>query len=94
LQSIPVVRELLLMKLRPCFDKPQLSSWQVAGNQFYRINTEHTGVVLLIRMKMRRVMRTELGVHANNDAEESTQLWHSAPRTLEVAQPSGSPSIT
>ncbi len=66
------------MQFRPCFDQPALPSGQASRKQLHGIDRENSDVVLIVRVKVwRMVRRSNLHEHANDDAEEPTDLWHS-----------------
>jgi hypothetical protein len=77
LQTLPVVEQLRLMKLSPCFHKPQLLSPQVPCDQLNRIYGEDADLVLTVGVEVRSMMwRSGFGKHADNDSEKPAQLRH------------------
>ena len=65
------------MQFRPCFDQPALPSGQAASKQLHGIYRENSNFVLIVGVKVWRVVRpTDFHEHANDDAEEPTDLWH------------------
>ena len=70
-------KQLSLMNFCPCFHKPSLPLRQAASDEFDRIDREDPDVVLIIGMEVRAMVRRRgLGEHADDDPEESGDLWH------------------
>jgi hypothetical protein len=54
-----------------------LSAWKVSSYQFDGIDAEHTHVLLMVRVEVRRVMLgANFHEHANDDAEEPADFGH------------------
>lgn len=65
------------MQFRPRFDQPALPSGQAAREQLDRIYRENSHVVLIVGVNVWRVVwPPDFHEHANDDAEEPTDLWH------------------
>ena len=77
LQTFPIRRQFSLMKFRPGFDQSPLPPRQSSREQFNRIKTEDSHIVLVVGMKVRRVVRdADFHIHSDDDPEESAQFWH------------------
>ncbi len=100
------MKKLSLVEFRPCLDQPLLPPGQGAGKEFHGLDSEHPYMLLVIRMEMRRVMRSSgLRKHSYDDPEEARQFGHAvtlpprarprqplAPAASRVARPEKSDS--
>jgi hypothetical protein len=72
LQTSPIFDKFFLMQFSPRFNEPTLPSRQTARYQLYGIQADHGHVVLVVCMKMSQMVRpTDLGIHADDNPEES-----------------------
>ncbi len=79
MQEIPVSPEFSPMDLRPRLDQPALGLRQAAAETLECLGREYRGVLLIVRVKVRMVMRFAcLHEHADDDPEESRELRHTA----------------
>jgi hypothetical protein len=71
LQEIPIVLQFVPMDLRPSLNQPQLRLWQAAAETFDRVHGKYRGLILVVRVEMRAMMRTaSLNEHSNDDSEK------------------------
>jgi len=67
------------MQLGPRFNQTALPAREAPSYQIDRINPVNRDLVLVVGMEVRDVMWFMcFHVHANNDAEETCELWHTA----------------
>jgi hypothetical protein len=65
------------VKLCPRFDKPTLRTGKIACDEFDGIEAEHTDMLLVVRMEVRRVVDgASFHEHADDDAEKPADLGH------------------
>jgi hypothetical protein len=56
-------------------------------NELDSVDREDTNVILIVRMEVRSVVRRcRLGEHANDDPEETGDLWHPSSGSPETAE--------
>jgi hypothetical protein len=66
-----------LVQLGPCLDESPLTPWQIPGDQLNRIDTKNPCMILIVRMEVRRMVRSpDLHEHADYDSKEPADLWH------------------
>jgi hypothetical protein len=77
LQELPIGAKFFAVNLGPSFDEPLLSLRQPASEAFNRVDGKHRGLLLLVRVEMRPMVRlAEFDEHPNHDAEEPRQFRH------------------
>src|SRR5258708_40072446 len=77
LQSLPIYQQFSFMQFRPSFNQTRLASWQCSGNQLHRLDLVHGNIISIVRMKMRRVMRSAgFQIHSNDYTEKSGKFGH------------------
>ena len=65
------------MQFRPSFDQPALPPRKASRKQINRVNRKDSNLSLMVSVKMRSMVRlTNLHVHANDYAKETTDFWH------------------
>ena len=63
-----------MMQFGPRLDQSSLLLWKCAGDQVYRLDRKHRGLVLIIRMKVSNVVGySGFGKHADYNTEETAQ---------------------
>ncbi len=88
MQSIPGGKQFSVMDLDPCFHESALPVGEAATDELRRIDGKDTDVILIVRVKMwPMVRRRGLGKHADDDPEESGDLWHGLPRIVRLYAP-------
>src|SRR5207249_10134791 len=81
LQPVPGGNQFRLMNLGPCFHESALPLGKAAADELDRIDGEDANIILIVRVEVRSMVgRRRLGKHANDDPEESGDLWHRLPR--------------
>jgi hypothetical protein len=76
LQALPILLQFSLVKFSPCLDETALPLGKMTTNQFYGIDSENPGDILVVGVKMRSVVRlSRLSKHPNDNSEEATDLW-------------------
>ena len=64
--------EFVAVNLHPRLDEPLLCLGQAPAQTLNRVQGEHGGLVLIVRVEMRTVMRSpDFNEHPNDDSEES-----------------------
>lgn len=75
LQELPILLQLRAMNLRPCRDEPLLRCGQSAAQTLNCVDRIHRGLILVIRVEVRTMMRlTCLDEHPNDDAKKACAL--------------------
>ena len=65
------------MKLGPSLHQPLLRTWDLASDQFERVETENSHMLLVIRVEVRRMMSSAcLHKHADDDPKKPADLGH------------------
>jgi hypothetical protein len=65
------------VQLSPSLDKPSLRAWQLPGQKLDRVDTEHSYMLLIVSVEVRRVVRlADLHKHADDDPEEAAEFGH------------------
>jgi len=83
LQPVPGCKQFSLMNLGPCFHESALLLGKAAADELDRIDGEDANIILIVRVEVRSMVgRRRLGKHANDDPEESGDLWHRLPRMV------------
>jgi hypothetical protein len=79
LQSIPIGDKFCLMQFSPGFDWPLLAFRQRACQQFHRLNPLHCHMLLVLRVEVRRMVRSlDLDKHSDDNAKETATFRHPA----------------
>ena len=79
MEEFPVGQQFSLMQFSPGFHQSSLPLWKFARDQFDRIDTENSHVVLIPRVKMRDVMwRPGFGEHADHNSKKPAEFRHKA----------------
>ena len=77
MQSLPTRKQLVPVELCPGKDKALLTFWERSGNQFDRIDSIDSDVLLTIRVQVSKVMTpTDLDKHPDHDPKEARELRH------------------
>jgi hypothetical protein len=75
------------MDFTPSFHEPALLLVKSPPNELDSVDREDTNVILIVRMEVRSVVRRcRLGEHANDDPEETGDLWHPSSGSPETAE--------
>jgi hypothetical protein len=78
LQQVPILLQLGPMNLHSGFNQALLGLRQSAAEAVERVDREDGGLILIVRVEMRPMMRLAgLDEHANDDSEESREFRHS-----------------
>jgi len=65
------------MDFTPRFHEPALRQVKATANKLEGVDREDTDVILIVRVEVRSMVGCcGLGEHANDDPEESGDLWH------------------
>ena len=79
LQEVPVGLQFSAVNLSPGLDEAPLREWQGAAQALDRVEREHRGVLLMVRVEMGAMMgAARLDEHSDYDAKEPRQLRHDA----------------
>ena len=77
LQPIPVVKQFLLVQLRPGLHQPSLARGQRSRDQVDRLNSDDGHLILPVGVEVRYVvLPAGLGEHADDDSEKAAEFRH------------------
>ncbi len=65
------------MELSPSFHQTQLSSWKISRDQINGVKAKYGGIVLIIGMEMRCMVRSAgFHIHSYDDPKKSAKFRH------------------